>query len=280
MRITETPESAYAQLAAPASPFVKPVGTALAVVVFTIPLLVYRENMRERLVALIGTRRIPVTTQALGGASYRVSRYLFAQLLINAAFGVPNAVLWGLLAALLRFIPYAGVWIAVAMPALLAFAISEGWWMIAWTLGVFLALELALVNFVEPRVYGRSSGLSPVAIIAAALFWTWLWGPIGLRRVDAEQHIEVAEPGHVAPDHRHPGAGAGRRRSLRAIRPTTSRPACSPRSRRPTSPSSSCPIQRFRPRRSRTSGRAAAPWSSCRRFRRMPHARRRSSASG
>jgi hypothetical protein len=132
-----------------------------------------------------------VTTQALSEASYRVSRYLFMQLVVNACFGIPfgialhvigipNAMLWGLLATLLRFIPYAGVWIAVAMPALLAFAISEGWAEVAWVLGVFFTLELVLVNFVEPLAYGRSAGLAPVAIILAALFWTWLWGPIGL----------------------------------------------------------------------------------------------------
>ena len=149
------------------------------------------ENMRERLIGLIGPRSINVTTQALSEASYRVSRYLFMQLVVNACFGIPfgialhligipNAMLWGLLATLLRFIPYAGVWIAVAMPALLAFAISDGWSEVAWVLGVFLFLELVLVNFVEPLVYGRSAGLAPISIILAALFWTWLWGPIGL----------------------------------------------------------------------------------------------------
>src|SRR6185503_9579710 len=119
------------------------------------------------------------------------SRYLYMQLVVNAMFGipfgialyfigVPNAMLWGLLGVLLRFIPYAGVWIAVAMPAVLAFAIADDWTMVAWTMGAFLALELVLVNAVEPYLYGRSAGLSPIAIIAAAIFWTWLWGPVGL----------------------------------------------------------------------------------------------------
>src|SRR6185503_681347 len=94
--------------------------------------------------------------------------------------GIPNAMLWGLLATLLRFIPYAGVWIAVSMPLALAFAISDGWSELTWVLGVFLGLELVLINIVEPLVYGRSAGLSPIAIILAALFWTLLWGPIGL----------------------------------------------------------------------------------------------------
>ena len=160
-------------------------------IVFTILMLLHRENMREKLIGLIGPRRINITTQALDEASYRVSRYLFMQLVMNACFGIPfgialyfigipNAMLWGLLATLLRFIPYAGVWIAVSMPVVLAFAISDGWAEVGWVLGVFLALELVLVNIVEPLVYGRSAGLSPIAIILAALFWTWLWGPVGL----------------------------------------------------------------------------------------------------
>jgi predicted PurR-regulated permease PerM len=191
MAVVETPKSAYAQLMELVVPITKPVGTALAVIVFSILLLLHRETMREKLIALVGPRRINVTTQALDEASYRVSRYLFMQLVMNACFGIPfgialyligipNAMLWALLATLLRFIPYAGVWISVAMPLLLAFAISDGWSEVAWVLGVFLALELVLVNFVEPLVYGRSAGLSPIAIIAAALFWTWLWGPVGL----------------------------------------------------------------------------------------------------
>jgi predicted PurR-regulated permease PerM len=191
MPVTETPKSPYAQLMEYAAPFVKPVGTALAVIVFTILMLLHRENMRERLIGLIGARRINLTTQALGEASFRVSRYLFMQLVINACFGIPfgvalhfigipNAMLWGLLATLLRFIPYAGVWIAVAMPTVLAFAISDGWSEVAWVLGVFVALELVLVNVAEPWLYGRSTGLAPIAVIAAVLFWTWLWGPVGL----------------------------------------------------------------------------------------------------
>jgi len=189
--VVESPESPYAQLMDYAAPFAKPVAGALAVIVFTILMLLHRENMRERLIGLIGARRINLTTQALGEASFRVSRYLFMQLVINACFGIPfgvalhfigipNAMLWGLLATLLRFIPYAGIWIAVAMPTVLAFAISDGWSEVAWVLGVFVGLELVLVYIAEPWLYGRSTGLSPMAVIAAVLFWTWLWGPVGL----------------------------------------------------------------------------------------------------
>jgi predicted PurR-regulated permease PerM len=191
LAVTETPPTALAALREMVGPFVHPVGTALAVIVFTILLLLNRENMRERLIGLIGTQRINVTTQALGEASYRVSSYLYMQLVVNACFGIPfalalwligipNAMLWGLLGTLLRFIPYAGVWVAVAMPAMLAFAIFDGWSEVAWVLGVFLILELFLVNVLEPWLYGRSAGLSAIAIILAALFWTWLWGPVGL----------------------------------------------------------------------------------------------------
>jgi predicted PurR-regulated permease PerM len=191
LQVTQTPESPYAQLIEFVTPFAKPVGTALAVIVFTILMLLHRESMREKLIGLIGPRRINVTTRALDEASYRVSRYLLMQLVVNACFGIPfgialyfigipNAALWGLLATLLRFIPYAGVWIAVSMPLALAFAISDGWSEVAWVAGVFLTLELILINVVEPLVYGRSAGLSPIAIILAALFWTLLWGPVGL----------------------------------------------------------------------------------------------------
>ena len=189
--VTETPSSPLAALGEWAAPVAKPVGTLFAIVVLTILLLLHRENMRDRLIGAIGARRINVTTQAMGEAAARVSRFLFMQLLVNAGFGIPfgvalyfigipNAMLWGLLATLLRFIPYAGVWIAVAMPALLAVAIDEGWTMLAWTMGVFVFLELAVVNVAEPVLYGRSAGLSAMAVIAAALFWTWLWGPVGL----------------------------------------------------------------------------------------------------
>ena len=189
--VTETPPSAMAALRELVAPFVQPIGTAVAVVVFTILLLLNRENMRERLIGLIGPRQINVTTQALGEASYRVSRYLYMQLVVNACFGIPfalalyfigipNALLWGLFGTLLRFIPYAGVWVAVAMPAVLAFAIFDGWSEVLWVLATFFVLEMVLVNVIEPWLYGRSAGLSAIAIIGAAIFWTWLWGPVGL----------------------------------------------------------------------------------------------------
>ena len=191
LAVKESPGSPVEAILDFITPFAKPVGTALAVIVFTILMLLNRENMRERIIGLIGPRRINLMTRAMSEASYRVSSYLYMQLVVNAMFGipfgialyfigVPNAALWGLLGMLLRFIPYAGVWVAAAMPALLAFAIGDDWSMAAWTLGTFVTLELVLVNAIEPWLYGRSAGLAPIAVIASALFWTWLWGPVGL----------------------------------------------------------------------------------------------------
>src|SRR5258708_13060163 len=112
-----------------------------------------------------------VRVNAVFGIPFGIAVYLI---------GIPNALLFGLLGMVLRFIPYAGVWIAVAMPAVLAFAIADSWTPVAGTLGVFLVLETLLAYVVEPWLYSKSVGLSPIAIIAAVTFWTWLWGPIGL----------------------------------------------------------------------------------------------------
>jgi predicted PurR-regulated permease PerM/methylmalonyl-CoA mutase cobalamin-binding subunit len=183
-----TPVEAFAQFLAPVA---APLAMILAVIVFTILFLVNRENMRDRVIALLGPGRIHVMTKAMAEASYRVSQYLMTQVLVNAMFGIPfgialyfigipNAALFGLLGFVLRFIPYIGVWVAMAMPALLAFAISDGWSPVIWTLGVFFALETVLAYVIEPWLYGKSAGLSPIAIILAVVFWTWLWGPVGL----------------------------------------------------------------------------------------------------
>ena len=191
LAVKETAATPLAALMEWTAPFAKPLGMALAVIIFTILMLLNREDMRDRLIGLIGAGRINLTTQAFGEAAQRVSRYLLMQLVVNAGFGIPfgialyfigipNAMLWGLLVTLLRFIPYAGIWIAIAMPVTLAFAISDGWSLVAWTVGVFLAFELIFVYGVEPWLYGRSTGLSPIAVIAAVVFWTWLWGPVGL----------------------------------------------------------------------------------------------------
>ncbi len=132
-----------------------------------------------------------VTTQMLEDAATRVSRYLSMLFLINATFGiavgiglyligVPNAILWGILAATLRFVPYIGTWIAAVPPICLAMAISTGWLAPILTLGLFVVLELFCGNVLEPWLYGKGTGVSAVAVLVAAVFWTWLWGIAGL----------------------------------------------------------------------------------------------------
>ena len=173
------------------APVLAPLGTAAAVILFTVLMLLKREDLRDRLIRLIGQGEINVTTQALEEAAERVSRFLRMQLVVNVSYGVPvgialyilgipNAALWGLLATVLRFVPYVGPWIAAAFPVALAFAIDDGWSLVFWTVGVFAVLELLSNNVVEPWLYGASTGLSAFAIIVSALFWTWLWGAVGL----------------------------------------------------------------------------------------------------
>ena len=153
--------------------------------------LAYREDMRDRFLGLIGPQQINATTQALDDAGRRVSRYLLMQLLVNVTYGVPvaiglyfigvpNAFLVGLLATLLRFVPYLGPVIGASLPIVLSLIISPDWTQPLMTAGLFIVVELISNNLVEPWLYGSSTGLSPVAIIVAAVFWTWLWGPIGL----------------------------------------------------------------------------------------------------
>jgi predicted PurR-regulated permease PerM len=170
---------------------VVPLTIAGAVILFTFIILLRREDLRDRFIRLVGHGQLSVTTQVLEEAADRVSRYLRVQLIVNVSYGVPvglalyaigvpNAALWGLLAIALRFIPYIGAWIAAAMPIALAFAISDGWWLVIWTVAVFVVLEIISNNIVEPWVYGSSTGMSAIAVIVAAIFWTWLWGAVGL----------------------------------------------------------------------------------------------------
>jgi predicted PurR-regulated permease PerM len=172
-------------------PFLGILGTAGVVFVLTVFMLVYHEDLRDRFIRLVSRGQIVVTTQALAEASDRISRYLATTLLVNALYGipvgvglyllgVPNALLWGLLATLLRFIPYLGPWIAAAFPVLLSMAVFPDWWGTAKVVGLFLVMELISNNVVEPWLYGSRTGLSPVAVIVAAVFWTWLWGTVGL----------------------------------------------------------------------------------------------------
>lgn len=172
-------------------PLLQPLATAAIVIVFLIFFLLQREDLRNRFIRLVGTRDLQRTTEAMDDAARRLSRYLLTQTAVNATFGlwigiglwligVPNAVLWGTLSALLRFIPYIGPVIAAACPAALALAVDPGWSMLLWVIGLFLVTEPLTGQLVEPWLYGRSTGLSGVAVVVAAAFWTFLWGPVGL----------------------------------------------------------------------------------------------------
>jgi predicted PurR-regulated permease PerM len=173
------------------APLVSPLATTGIIVIFVIFILIQREDLRNRLIRLAGSHDLQRTTAALDDAAGRLSRLFLNQLLINTGFGVligaglwligiPSAVLWGILATVLRFVPYIGSVIAAAFPLALAVAVDPGWSMLAWTAALFFVVEPAIGQIVEPMVYGRSTGLSPVAVVVSATFWTALWGPIGL----------------------------------------------------------------------------------------------------
>lgn len=172
-------------------PLLVPLAVAGAVILFTFIMLLQRENLRDRMIRLVGHGQLNVTTQVFEEAANRVSRYLRMQLIVNVSYGlpvgialyfigIPNAALWGVLATALRFIPYLGAWIAAALPIALAFAISDDWSLVVWTVAVFVVLELISNNVIEPWAYGASTGMSALAVIVAAIFWTWLWGAVGL----------------------------------------------------------------------------------------------------
>src|SRR5688500_16195348 len=161
------------------------------VIVFVVFILLQREDLRHRLIRLVSGGEINLTTQALDDAATRISRYLLMQLIVNVTYGipigiglwligVPNAVLWGLLATLLRFIPYIGPWIAATIPLLLSLAAFPDSTHFFMAVALYVTVELISNNVVEPWLYGASTGLSATAVVISAVFWTWLWGPLGL----------------------------------------------------------------------------------------------------
>lgn len=173
------------------APVLGPLGTGALVLLLVVFMLLKREDLRSRLLRLIGQGRILATTRAMDDAGARVTRYLLTQLVLNASYGVmvalglffigvPNSLLWGASAAVLRYIPYVGPWIGATIPIALSLAVSPGWFMPLATLGLFVSVELLSNNVFEPWLYGSSTGVSPIALILAAFCWTWLWGPVGL----------------------------------------------------------------------------------------------------
>ena len=174
-----------------AEPLLGPLATAGIVIILVIFILLYREDLRDRLIRLAGARDLHRTMAAMDDAAYRLSRFFLAQTGMNTAFGlfiagalwligVPNPLLWGFVAALMRFVPFIGVFVTITGPILMALAVDPGWSMLVWVLVLFAVGETLMGQVLEPLVFGHSTGLSPIAVIAAATFWTWLWGPIGL----------------------------------------------------------------------------------------------------
>jgi len=177
--------------AAYAGPVLAPIATLGIVLVFALFILLYREDLRDRVIRLAGVRDLHRTNDALDDAAQRLSRLFLAQLAMNAGFavfigaglwllGLPAAPLWGILAGLMRFVPFIGVWVAVLPPLLLALAADPGWSMALGVLLLFLLTEPLMGQVFEPLILGRSAGLAPVSVVLAATFWTFMWGPIGL----------------------------------------------------------------------------------------------------
>src|SRR5258706_1212243 len=174
------------------SPAIAPLETTFIVLVVTIFILLQREDLRDRLISLFGSGDLHRTTTVINDAAVRLSRYFVAQLGLNlsvgavlalglALLGVPRALLFGVVAALLRFVPYIGIWIAAVLAVALAASTQPQWTMAVWTLILFIVVDVVAGQVVEPLLHGRRSGLSPLAVGVAANFCGWLWGPGGLR---------------------------------------------------------------------------------------------------
>jgi predicted PurR-regulated permease PerM len=191
VEIAQPGSSALQTLGAIVTSVVGPLTTSAIVVIFVIFILAQRQDLRNRLVRLAGSRDIPRTTAAFDDAAQRLSRLFLTQVALNAGFGlvvgaglwiigVPSAPLWGVLAMIFRFVPYIGPLISAIFPLVLAAAAGTGWAMVLWTAILFAIAETVAGQIIEPLAYGHSSGLSPIAVITSATFWTWLWGPVGL----------------------------------------------------------------------------------------------------
>ena len=173
------------------APIVGPLETLIIVLTVAIFVLMQKEDLRDRFIRVFGSSDLHRTTRALDDAGRRLSKYFLSQLAVNTSFGVviglglwvigvPSPAMWGIMAGLLRFVPYIGSFLAAVAPAALAAAVDPGWTMAIEVVVLFIIVEPITGSVVEPLLYGHSTGLSPVSVIVAAIFWTWLWGPIGL----------------------------------------------------------------------------------------------------
>ncbi len=190
VRVVDQPEF-RARLESAIGPYFEAMTVGSFVLILVLFLMVGREDLGNRIVALFGKRQVTVTTRTMNEVADRISRYLATNAFVNACFGlviglglsfigVPYAVLWGVLAALLRFVPYVGTVIAFGLPALYTVASFPGWREATLFLALFLTIELALNSFLEPIIYGKTTGVSALGLLVAAMFWTWLWGVWGL----------------------------------------------------------------------------------------------------
>ncbi len=172
-------------------PVLSPLGTTALVLIVAVFILLQEDDLRDRMIRLFGSSDLHRTTLAMNDAARRLSKYFLTPLAINTGFGcliaaglyalnVPSPALWGLIATLLRFVPYVGVYLSAAAPVALAAAVAPGWSEAAYALALFFVSELIVGQAIEPFAYGHSTGLSPVSVVVATIFWTWIWGPIGL----------------------------------------------------------------------------------------------------
>lgn len=189
--VTRTSVAPWAVAQTVLGPLLEPLGLIVLVLVFVGFILLQKDDLRDRIVRLAGSRDMQRTSVALEEAANRLARYLFLQTCTNICFGfvigaglwligIPNSGLWALMSALLRFVPYVGVPLAFLFPFTLSLAVDPGWAKMIWVMALYGSVEAVVGQAIEPFLYGRSMGLSAVAVVVAAVFWTWLWGPVGL----------------------------------------------------------------------------------------------------
>ena len=173
------------------SPILRPLETTVLVLIVAIFVLMQKEDLRDRFIRVFGSSDLHRTTRAMDDAGQRLSKYFLSQFAVNSCFGVviglglwaigiPSPAMWGIMAGLLRFVPYIGSFLAIVAPAALGAAVDPGWTMVIEVVALFVVVEVLAGYVVEPLLYGHSTGLSPASVIVSAIFWSWLWGPIGL----------------------------------------------------------------------------------------------------
>ncbi len=191
VRVEQSRTNSFEAVKQLATPILAPLGAAGIVIVFVVALLLQEHDIRNRFIRLVQPRRSRAVGRLIDDAQHRIFRYLWTQLIVNVCFGtcigmglfvlgIPNVLMWGLLAVTLRFIPYLGPWMAAAFPLVIAIAVEASWLPFISTLGLFAVTEAVTANLIEPLVYGANTGVSGLALLFAAVFWTWLWGLPGL----------------------------------------------------------------------------------------------------